>query len=144
MFGGRLTPEWLLDAYRHGIFPWPIFDGTDVLVWWTPDPRAIIEFDRLHISRRLVQTCRGDRFAVTLNKDFHGVLIGCATVIGPLLSFLVGRRVAQGSRRLTNALLDLGSDIPVKNRRGGDALLALVKSEIAKWTPVIKAAGPTN
>ena len=41
-------------------------------------------------------------------------------------------------------LLELGSDIPGKDRRGGAALLALVKSEIAKWTPVIKAAGPTN
>ena len=41
-------------------------------------------------------------------------------------------------------LLELGSDIPGKDRRGGPALAALVKSEIAKWTPVIKAAGPTN
>jgi tripartite-type tricarboxylate transporter receptor subunit TctC len=41
-------------------------------------------------------------------------------------------------------LLELGSDIPGKDRRGGAALLALVKSEIAKWTPVIKAAGPLN
>ncbi len=41
-------------------------------------------------------------------------------------------------------LLELGSDIPGKDRRGGPALLALVKSEIAKWTPVIKAAGPLN
>jgi tripartite-type tricarboxylate transporter receptor subunit TctC len=41
-------------------------------------------------------------------------------------------------------LLELGSDIPVKNRRGGPALQALVKSEIAKWTPVIQAAGPLN
>ena len=41
-------------------------------------------------------------------------------------------------------LLELGSDIPGKDRRGGDALHALVKTEIAKWTPVIKAAGPTN
>ncbi len=41
-------------------------------------------------------------------------------------------------------LLELGSDIPGKDRRGGAALLALVKSEIAKWTPVIKAAGPMN
>ena len=39
-------------------------------------------------------------------------------------------------------LLDLGSDIPGKDRRGGPALTTLVKSEIAKWTPVIKAAGP--
>ncbi len=41
-------------------------------------------------------------------------------------------------------LLELGSDIPGKDRRGGPALAALVKSEIAKWTPVIKAAGPIN
>jgi hypothetical protein len=41
-------------------------------------------------------------------------------------------------------LLDLGSDIPGKDRRGGPALATLVKSEIAKWTPVIKAAGPLN
>jgi tripartite-type tricarboxylate transporter receptor subunit TctC len=41
-------------------------------------------------------------------------------------------------------LLELGSDIPGKDRRGGEALAALVKSEIAKWTPVIKAAGPAN
>jgi tripartite-type tricarboxylate transporter receptor subunit TctC len=41
-------------------------------------------------------------------------------------------------------LLELGSDIPGKNRRGGEALMTLVKSEIAKWTPVIKAAGPVN
>jgi len=41
-------------------------------------------------------------------------------------------------------LLDLGSDIPGKDRRGGPGLMTLVKSEIAKWTPVIKAAGPLN
>ena len=41
-------------------------------------------------------------------------------------------------------LLDLGSDIPGKDRRGGPGLTTLVKSEIAKWTPVIKAAGPLN
>ena len=51
LFGGRLTNEWLLDAYAHGIFPWPIFDGTDIVVWWSPDPRAIFEFDALSTSR---------------------------------------------------------------------------------------------
>ena len=39
-------------------------------------------------------------------------------------------------------LLELGSDIPGKDRRGQAALSSLVKSEIAKWTPIIKAAGP--
>ena len=53
--GGRLTPEWLLDAYRHGIFPWPMWEE-EPIAWWSPDPRAIIELDSLHISRRLQRT----------------------------------------------------------------------------------------
>jgi leucyl/phenylalanyl-tRNA--protein transferase len=79
LFGGRLTPQWLLDAYGHGIFPWPIFEGTDIVVWWSPDPRAVFEFDRFRVSRRLLRTCRSDRFEVTCNRDFAGVIAGCAT-----------------------------------------------------------------
>jgi leucyl/phenylalanyl-tRNA---protein transferase len=79
LFGGRLTPEWLLDAYAHGIFPWPIFDGTEIVVWWSPDPRAIFEFDQFRASRRLLRTCRGTRFEVTCDRDFAGVITGCAT-----------------------------------------------------------------
>lgn len=79
MFGGRLTPEWVLDAYAHGIFPWPIFNGTDIMVWWSPDPRAIFEFDRFHASRRLLRTVESARFEVTCDRDFSGVIRGCAT-----------------------------------------------------------------
>jgi leucyl/phenylalanyl-tRNA--protein transferase len=75
--GGRLEPEWLLDAYSHGIFPWPFSDGE--LAWWSPDPRAVIEFDRFHVSRRLARTCRSGRFTVTCDRDFAGVIAGCAT-----------------------------------------------------------------
>jgi leucyl/phenylalanyl-tRNA--protein transferase len=79
LFGGRLTPEWLLDAYAHSIFPWPIFEGSDVVVWWSPDPRAIFELDRLRVSRRLQRTCQSGRFEVTFDRDFAGVIQGCAT-----------------------------------------------------------------
>lgn len=79
LFGGRLTPEWLLDAYAHGIFPWPIFDGTDIVVWWSPDPRAVFEFERFRPSRRLLRTCRNGRFEVTCDRDFAGVIRGCAS-----------------------------------------------------------------
>jgi leucyl/phenylalanyl-tRNA--protein transferase len=79
LFGGKLTPEWLLDAYAHGIFPWPIFDGTDIMVWWSPDPRAIFELDQFHVSRRLARTCRSGAFEVTCDRDFPGVIAGCAT-----------------------------------------------------------------
>jgi leucyl/phenylalanyl-tRNA--protein transferase len=79
LFGGKLTVEWLLDAYAHGIFPWPIFDGADIMIWWSPDPRAIIELDGLCVSQRLRRTCRSGRFEVTCDRDFSGVIEGCAT-----------------------------------------------------------------
>ena len=78
-FGGKLTPDWLLDAYRHGIFPWPTGDPGQPVPWCSPDPRAVIELDRFHVPRRLARTCRGQRFQVTLDRDFPGVIRGCAT-----------------------------------------------------------------
>jgi leucyl/phenylalanyl-tRNA--protein transferase len=77
-FGGKLTPEWLLDAYQHGIFPWPTGDQGLPVPWCSPDPRAIFELDRFHVPRRLAQTCRGRKFRVTLDTDFSGVIRGCA------------------------------------------------------------------
>jgi leucyl/phenylalanyl-tRNA--protein transferase len=79
LFGGKLTPDWLLDAYAHGIFPWPIFDGTDIVVWWSPDPRAVFELAEFHVSRRLARTCRSGQFQVSCDRDFAGVITGCAT-----------------------------------------------------------------
>lgn len=76
--GGELSPEWLLDAYRHGIFPWPIFDEREPLAWWSLDPRAIIEFDRYHVARRLQRTVKNGRFDITCDQDFRGVIRGCA------------------------------------------------------------------
>jgi leucyl/phenylalanyl-tRNA--protein transferase len=79
-FGGQLTPDWLLDAYRHGIFPWPITDIEAPVAWWSPDPRAVIDLDRFHVSRRLRRTCDGGRFKVTIDRDFAGVIRACAVV----------------------------------------------------------------
>jgi leucyl/phenylalanyl-tRNA--protein transferase len=78
-FGGKLTPDWLLDAYGHGIFPWPMGHIEWPMCWWSPDPRAIIEFDKFHVSRRLRRTCESGRFKMTLDRDFTGVIVGCAT-----------------------------------------------------------------
>lgn len=80
--GGKLTPTWLLDAYRHGIFPWPFTGDVSMMTWWSPDPRAIFELDGLHVSRRLRRTCRSGKFTVTCNQDFAGVIQGCATENG--------------------------------------------------------------
>lgn len=77
--GGELTPDWLLAAYRQGIFPWPVGDPPLLEnAWWCPDPRAVMEFDDLYVSRRLARTMRSGRFTVTHDADFEAVLEGCA------------------------------------------------------------------
>jgi leucyl/phenylalanyl-tRNA---protein transferase len=77
--GGRLTPDWLLDAYSHGIFPWPMWDD-DPVAWWSPDPRAIIELDGLIVHSRLQRTMRSGNFRVTYDRDFEGVIRSCGSV----------------------------------------------------------------
>jgi leucyl/phenylalanyl-tRNA---protein transferase len=74
-FGGDLVPERLLAAYSQGVFP--MFDEGEPICWWSPDPRAIIELDELHISRRLQRTIRSGRFSVTLDQDFEAVMRAC-------------------------------------------------------------------
>jgi leucyl/phenylalanyl-tRNA--protein transferase len=73
--GGNLEPETLLSAYQQGIFPW--FDEDTPILWWSPDPRAILEFDNLYISKRLARTIRTNKFQVTFNQDFDAVVKGC-------------------------------------------------------------------
>jgi leucyl/phenylalanyl-tRNA--protein transferase len=79
--GGRLSPDWLLDAYSHGIFPWPMWED-EPIAWWSPDPRAVIELDEFRISRRLRRTLRSGKFAVTCDRSFNDVILGCATGTG--------------------------------------------------------------
>jgi len=76
--GGCLQAKWLLDAYQHGIFPWPVWQD-EPMAWWSPDPRAVLELDQLHVSRRLKRTISSQKFMVTCDRDFRGVIEGCAT-----------------------------------------------------------------
>lgn len=74
--GGDLRPERLLCAYRRGIFPW-YSDGQPIL-WWSPDPRAVLFPDRLRISRSLRKFIKRHPFEISLDRDFLGVVRGCA------------------------------------------------------------------
>jgi len=78
--GGELEPVWLLDAYTHGIFPWPDTDGQghSHLAWYSPDPRGIFQWDGIHIPKRLLRTIRNKPFEITSDTDFAGVIRGCA------------------------------------------------------------------
>ncbi len=74
--GGDLSPDRLLQAYGHGIFPF--YDDSMPILWWSPDPRAIFELDGLKVSRRLARTVRSGRFRVTVDGAFAAVVEGCA------------------------------------------------------------------
>jgi leucyl/phenylalanyl-tRNA--protein transferase len=71
-----IPPERLEEAYRQGIFPMADEDGE--IHWYSPDPRTIIELDRFHIPRRLAQTIRSKKFEMVIDRDFVGVVQGCA------------------------------------------------------------------
>lgn len=71
-----IPPELLEEAYRQGIFPMADDDGK--IHWYSPDPRTIIELDRFHIPRRLAQTIRTKKFELVVDRDFEGVVQGCA------------------------------------------------------------------
>jgi leucyl/phenylalanyl-tRNA--protein transferase len=73
--GGDLSAERLLLAYRSGIFPW-FEEGLPVL-WWSPDPRGVLELNQLRVTRRLQRTIRQDKFRVTMNECFEQVMRGC-------------------------------------------------------------------
>ena len=75
--GGDLGPERLLMAYQLGIFPW-YMEGQPIL-WWSPDPRLILELDDFHVSKRLGYKLRKEVFRVTFDHAFAKVINGCAT-----------------------------------------------------------------
>ena len=74
--GGDLTIDRLLDAYQHGIFPW--FNEGQPILWWSPDPRCVLEPSEIKISRSLSKRIRKGEYNITFNTAFVDVLEGCA------------------------------------------------------------------
>jgi len=74
--GGDLSVTRLINAYRHGIFPW-YSDGQPIM-WWSPDPRTVLFPEALNISRSLAKTLRKKPYEISLNKSFSEVITACA------------------------------------------------------------------
>jgi leucyl/phenylalanyl-tRNA--protein transferase len=74
--GGDLMPERLLDAYRHGIFPW--FNAGDPILWWSPDPRMVLFPDEFKISHSLRKTLHRGEYEVRTDTAFEQVMRACA------------------------------------------------------------------
>ena len=74
--GGSLDVDWLLVAYRQGIFPW--FNENEPILWWSPAPRTVLYPDRFHQSKSLQKLARQQRYQVTADQDFRAVIEACA------------------------------------------------------------------
>ena len=74
--GGDLSSDRILAAYRHGIFPW--YSEGQPILWWSPDPRAVLYPDDLKISRSLARTIKKGAYRVTFDRAFNAVIRGCA------------------------------------------------------------------
>lgn len=74
--GGGLTPDWLLCAYRQGIFPW-YAEGQPIL-WWSPDPRMVLFPEEIRVRRSLAKRLRNGGFTVTFDHAFGRVIAACA------------------------------------------------------------------
>lgn len=75
-WGGDLHPARLLNAYRQGIFPW--YEADSPILWWSPEPRAVLLPGQMHISRRLRRTLRQGRFRACADGNFEAVVSACA------------------------------------------------------------------
>jgi len=74
--GGDLSVKRLLNAYRHGIFPW--FSDDQPILWWSPNPRMVLIPTEIKISRSLKKTIRKNSFEISFDRAFDQVLLACA------------------------------------------------------------------
>ena len=74
--GGDLCPDRILSAYRKGIFPW--FSGDQPILWWSPNPRAVLLPSQIRISRSLKKNIRNRGFRITTDRAFVDVVKECA------------------------------------------------------------------
>lgn len=80
--GGDLEIDTLVEAYRHGIFPWPLSSwplNKDLPhTWFSPDPRGILDFDQAHVSKSFIKFLKKTPYHVTFNQAFSHVIRHCA------------------------------------------------------------------
>ena len=74
--GGDLSVERLTSAYQKGIFPW--YSAGQPILWWSPDPRMVLEPKNIKISRSLAKTIRKQEFQITFDQNFREVITACS------------------------------------------------------------------
>ena len=111
----EITPEVLLKAYACGIFPMAESADDPALYWIDPEMRGIIPLGTFHVPRRLRRTVQADRYTVLADRDFDGVLEGCAEARPGRSNTWINKRI----RRLYRGLYEIGHCHTVEVYDGG-------------------------
>ena len=77
-YGGDLSPERLILAYKQGIFPW--YNKDDEILWWAPDPRMVLFPDEIYISKSMRLLMRKNQYTITENQAFEQVINYCSAM----------------------------------------------------------------
>ena len=114
-YGGDLSVERLVTAYKSGIFPW--YEQNQPILWWSPDPRFVLYPEKLKISKSTKKFLKETPLSVTINRNFNQVITACSEI----------KREGQYSTWITNDMLtaycnlhDKGFAISVEVWRNGD------------------------
>lgn len=71
-----LSPELILEAYKHGIFPW--YSDDQPVLWWSPNPRCVFTPGSFHVSRSFKRTLNKKPYTIKTNTAFREVMLACA------------------------------------------------------------------
>ena len=77
-YGGDLSTDRLILAYKSGIFPW--FNDGEPILWWSPNPRMVLFLDELKIAKSLKKIIKSEVFTVTFNQNFKEVVVNCQKI----------------------------------------------------------------
>ncbi|GGD36738.1 leucyl/phenylalanyl-tRNA--protein transferase [Malaciobacter pacificus] len=77
-YGGDLDPNRIITAYRNGIFPW--YNENDPILWWSPNPRLILELNEFKVSKTLQKSINKNIFEVKFDTNFTQVMIECQKI----------------------------------------------------------------
>ena len=73
----------LIDAYQHGIFPWPFGEDVQYIPWASPEERGVLFFDKLHIPKSFQRELKKNLFTFKVDTAFEEVITGCARAERP-------------------------------------------------------------
>lgn len=75
-FGGKLNPEFIVEAYSRGIFPW--YNEEEPILWWSPNPRSVFFVDKIKLSKSMKKFLRKHNYRVSFDESFQEVIEACA------------------------------------------------------------------